>query len=332
MVLGGDNSGYDCRMDRNVLRDSRAHKLVNLDALRGLAILPVIAAHLVLGFTDDRVAALLGNAGVILFFFLSGFLMDRTLTLDPDPVSYATRRAFRILPMYWLSLVLVAALSSDWTFGQVLANATFTAPVFKTERMLGVYWTLYIEVLFYCIAPLLVAAGDRAIRFSTYAVVTVFVVTSLFRDVGSGAPFYLVFCLCGMQVAAWYRGALPWHELAASTVAVALCSSLLLPVSIYLGLVPLCCAALMVVALRVETRVRLLELFGAVSYSWYLLHTLFGSDPPWLHLPRWESRVVIAIATLALSAVTYICLERPAIGAGKALVGAWRRGSVRVSA
>jgi len=85
----------------------------------------VIVAHFGEGLTGREMAVFLANAGVILFFFLSGFLMDRALALDRNLSAYAIRRAFRILPMYWLSLLLVAAWAGgNWTLGQLLANAS----------------------------------------------------------------------------------------------------------------------------------------------------------------------------------------------------------------
>src|SRR5882757_6659719 len=108
------------------------HRLASLDAARGIAIVLVILAHFMPA--EIPIAAPLTvfsvNAGVMLFFFLSGFLMDRTLTHDSNPISYACRRAFRILPMYWISLILVVAMGANFTVPQLFANATFTAPAF----------------------------------------------------------------------------------------------------------------------------------------------------------------------------------------------------------
>ena len=47
------------------------HKLASLDALRGLAILFVIISHFGAGEFGRNASIVFGNAGVILFFFLS---------------------------------------------------------------------------------------------------------------------------------------------------------------------------------------------------------------------------------------------------------------------
>ena len=113
------------------------HKYAGLDSLRGIAILMVIIAHFGAGLTGAEASIVFGNAGVILFFFLSGFLMDWTLSVDSKLANYSIRRVFRIMPMYWISLVMVMLIERNWTWPQVISNATFTAPVMGHERMLG---------------------------------------------------------------------------------------------------------------------------------------------------------------------------------------------------
>src|SRR4051794_28460807 len=141
-------------------RSSR--RVAHLSVLRGLAILMVIAAHFNVTRTSPyavEISLAFANCGVILFFFLSGFLMDQTLARDNRFFPFAIRRVLRILPMYWVSILVVFATGAVWTVWDVIANATFLAPALRTDRMLGVYWTLYIEVLFYCVVPFVRYAG-----------------------------------------------------------------------------------------------------------------------------------------------------------------------------
>src|SRR5690242_21664267 len=114
-------------------------RLRSLDALRGVATSLVVLSHnmpsAIIAWTVPSFPSLCGEAGVVLFFFLSGYLIDRNLSLDRDFVSYGTRRIARILPMYWLSICLALAFDSHWTARDVLLNATFLAPMAKAERM-----------------------------------------------------------------------------------------------------------------------------------------------------------------------------------------------------
>ena len=101
------------------------HKNVALDELRILAALMVLAVH-----TGQKVglgdAAAVGAQGVQLFFVLSGYLAAASLSHHPEPLPYYQRRIRRILPLYWLVLVL------RWLFDAVryLAAGTSAAQLF----------------------------------------------------------------------------------------------------------------------------------------------------------------------------------------------------------
>jgi peptidoglycan/LPS O-acetylase OafA/YrhL len=302
----------------------------SLDSVRGVAILLVIVSHFMIGGVPFAVSISIAcaNAGVILFFFLSGFLMERTFAAGPSLPSYVVRRVFRILPMYWLSIALIYFLQDRWSESDVLINATFTAPLFHVERMSGVFWTLYIEVLFYALVPIVFALGTRAVYASTYIVAAIFVVLFL-RGPTSWAPFYIIYCFSGMQVGAWSRGAISWKMLSVSILSVAAVSSFLPIVSPYLGLAPLACCALLCAAIARPLRSSGMELIGNASYSWYLLHPIFGYTIRDFALSLGTSDLVAAltgaVVTLALSLVTLWTVERPMMKAGKEISRRWRR-------
>ncbi len=115
-----------------------------------------------LGFTIPGAAV--GEVGVQVFFVLSGFLIA-TSVLAPRQFSardYAWKRAFRILPLYFVALAVV--LVGNAVFGQpgasigdigahvVLLQGLF--PQYQTA-ISGVLWTLSIEWLFYGLMLLL---------------------------------------------------------------------------------------------------------------------------------------------------------------------------------
>jgi peptidoglycan/LPS O-acetylase OafA/YrhL len=267
--------------------EMQERKLPGLDVLRGIAILMVIVAHFL--SPSATVALVLGNSGVILFFLLSGYLMDRNLAHDPAVVPYAIKRTFRILPPYWLSITLVALTSSNWTVPQIAANASFTAPVFGFERMSGVYWTLYIEVAFYMAAPFLRIMGERAIRLAPLIFIAAVAVFWSVRGVQIFAPLYILFCLMGMMIGSFHRsGMIPWF----STIT--------------------------------QASFRPLEYCGHVSYSWYLTHFIIGV--PILHLGaamhagRWAPCIVAAVLSFATSVVIFRYFEKPAMEIGRKVV------------
>jgi peptidoglycan/LPS O-acetylase OafA/YrhL len=162
-------------------------RIPELDGLRGLAVLSVIAWHylgLPLMAGHARGAATLGSAlilcrsGVDLFFVLSGFLITGILLDNREsPVLFRvfyTRRFLRIMPVYYLVLlpfVLLAALNAEARVPALTATenpipmaayATFTQNVFMAIK--GWYgapwgdvtWSLAVEEQFYLVLPAVV--------------------------------------------------------------------------------------------------------------------------------------------------------------------------------
>ena len=140
-----------------------------LDGLRGIAVLCVVMTHI--GFqTGDSfrgtVGALLARLdyGVTIFFLLSGFLLyspfvRAELSGRPAPslATYLRNRALRILPAYWLSVVVVVAATVDWKTREVVRHFLFlqTFSVGHLIPDLDQTWSLCVEVSFYLALPLL---------------------------------------------------------------------------------------------------------------------------------------------------------------------------------
>jgi peptidoglycan/LPS O-acetylase OafA/YrhL len=149
-----------------------------LDGVRGLAILAVLAIHLL--ESNDRSSSWLLQAlldvrgllwvGVTLFFALSGFLITGILydTLGSENYfrTFYGRRALRIFPLYYgvllLLLLLTWPLHMDW-HGQVYRLLTYTPNIpFMREWIdnpsrylyLHHFWSLAVEEQFYLLWPL----------------------------------------------------------------------------------------------------------------------------------------------------------------------------------
>ncbi|HEX5909939.1 MAG TPA: acyltransferase, partial [Thermoleophilaceae bacterium] len=153
----------------------------NVDVLRAVAALMVLAGHAYLlsgrplGILADRwydVLVLGGATGVWLFFAISGYViskpfLDRLVTGQPLPAlrGYALRRVVRIFPLYVAALTafIVIAGAGDikpWHYPVHFLLLHNLVPGRETA-LLGVSWTLSIEVLFYCAVPLLALAVRR---------------------------------------------------------------------------------------------------------------------------------------------------------------------------
>jgi peptidoglycan/LPS O-acetylase OafA/YrhL len=158
-------------------RSSTAFRAPSLDGVRAIAFLLVFVAHAGL----QRVVP--GGFGVTVFFFLSGYLITTLLRLEDDSTgtvglgAFYLRRAFRILPPFYL--VLGAAALLAWLGvlpGSVdrravaaqalhLANYWIVSHGYQGEPSgTGVYWSLAVEEHFYLVFPLLYLLTRRLFR------------------------------------------------------------------------------------------------------------------------------------------------------------------------
>jgi len=118
----------------------------------------------------SRVTAF-GNAGVQLFFIISGLVVFRSLQ-GRSVGRFLGSRAGRIFPAFWFAvlfsgavqMVLWRAQKPELTWGQVLGNLTLAGPpLLHIPSVDGVYWTLWIEARFY-VGLLLVRWALRRLR------------------------------------------------------------------------------------------------------------------------------------------------------------------------
>jgi len=107
-----------------------------------------------------------GNLGVDVFFILSGFVILLT-AYDKDAIGFTVARMVRLYPAYWISVtitalavVLTGTNHSPVSLGQYLANLTMVHSFFGIEDVSGVYWTLAVELQFYFLIFLILAAGQ----------------------------------------------------------------------------------------------------------------------------------------------------------------------------
>lgn len=168
-----------------------------IDGLRGMAILLVVAYHLLYYNREASLPIRLvggtigwgGNYGVRVFFALSGFLISlpfwRLKSRDIAqviPHGYAIRRFWKIYPPLAFSLLLLVPVyilkSGDVSYINIALKWLIGLPwVWPIEGKLNpVMWSLIVEVHFYATLPLLFLATRKLSYKTTMATIFAFLV------------------------------------------------------------------------------------------------------------------------------------------------------------
>ena len=146
------------------MSNAKSGRLVEIDALRGVAALAVVLFHYTTRFTDLFKPGTLpaisfpgGHYGVNLFFIISGFVIFMTLDKTQRPLDFVVSRFSRLFPAYWAAIFLTFFIC-HWLglpgklvgAETALANIAMLHGLFGVAHVDGVYWTLEVELLFYC--------------------------------------------------------------------------------------------------------------------------------------------------------------------------------------
>ncbi|WP_256577196.1 acyltransferase [Pseudomonas sp. R40(2017)] len=333
------------------------HRLMHLDALRGIAAMLVVVAHFIertplkdtLFFTYVN----LGQVGVVIFFLLSGMVIPYSLKEGRRALTaFAVSRFFRLYPAYWFS-ILLAVLSSHWflstevPLATLLINMTMFQAILKTPDLFGVYWTLIIEMLFYIACAALFGVGllgRVSVRFT--AAVGLLVLALIFAIarfyLAKKIPVALPLCLSIMFFGSF------WREASLGQASSQVRRFIWCWVALFIVLLPFICvlaynigyghnenpyayllsylagmAFAMTTSLYMRNTIRSLTWLGTVSYSVYLVHPFFLE---WAaHITNLQAGfsvwvfLIYVLATLTLAGVSYSLLEKPCVTLGRAI-------------
>ena len=355
-------------MTPDVMPRSAERRFVHIDCLRGLAALLVALHHflddsLKMTGTTNRFASGLhtllydyvdmGRLGVLLFFFLSGYCIANSI-LRPGsrPVArFAVNRILRVYPAYWLSLAIAAALyGSQFDVATYAVNIPLVQTFVGQRDVMGVYWTLPVELGFYafCIALFLVGFMGSARRLCAvgaalfgFAVVAALARASFGVALPYAWPFFLSLMVSsaalrrmddlGIDRAPYLRWAVPTALIGMLVIAVGVYGD---PgahdKTWYREFIPsasaLCLFLFFSYVYRPSSRV--LAYLGLTSYSLYLFHSLVfdavaGLPPGILRMIAATGAggviVILLAATIAVASLTYFVVEKPGIRLGHRL-------------
>lgn len=138
----------------------KGNRILELDALRGIAALSVFFYHASIYYKDSIYFSLFrfGLTGVDLFFIISGFVIFSSIQ-NKTRLQFLKSRFIRLFPTYWIavSFTFILICIKYYQKGiltllpvkQYIINLSMIQEFFKIENLDGPYWTLYIELFFY---------------------------------------------------------------------------------------------------------------------------------------------------------------------------------------
>ncbi|MEP7329927.1 MAG: acyltransferase [Betaproteobacteria bacterium] len=351
------------------------HHVRALDGLRGVAVLLVFCVHaagisasvifgadldltniLTLSTWPQRVLYWLQRShhGVFLFFVLSGYLIGHMWWPQPQASyrRFVWRRTLRIYPAFLLAFAAslgYASWTGTWSppdWWRVLGNFVFFngAPGSRVVPFNIVTWSLFYEMTFYVLFPLVVIAALRLAPRAAWWVPALGIAVPLVAVVGGADPLVLCWSLlfCGVALAFGQGRAVA--TLARVPTVVVVLAYLAVTTSALFDVMPMpvailafACVAVLVLAkslaggngIATLLAATPLVLLGRISYSFYLLHwmiTMLVAIEVGRHASAWgvvAMSLVIFAGGFVLSAIaaslSWWAAERPY----------FRRGAIR---
>ncbi|MBW7968646.1 acyltransferase [Bradyrhizobium sp. BR 10289] len=344
-------------------------RLAFIDTLRGIAVLSVVVQHALEVIVREHPTGAyhavfhdaigyymnFGRFGVVLFFFVSGFVVPSSFPNSPSPVhDFSISRFFRLYPAYWTSIALglvTMQIIESRTYGlsQIAANLTMLQSFLEVPHLWDFYWTLTIELLFYALCIGLFMAGLLSHRFTAIAIViaTALAGTAVAVLVDNRAAWVVmeaVLNLSAMFLGKIIRdtvisGTLRWRHVTACTAlyalfAITLCNSRYGGVydgnffySYSIGGAYVCAALVFILFAAFGERMAWppIAFVGVISYSVYLLspfamvwvhrYAWLGDGP----LPWFVFVTAVVASSIFVSWVSYSVVEKPWISFGRRL-------------
>jgi peptidoglycan/LPS O-acetylase OafA/YrhL len=151
---------------KSVANPGKTFNIPSLDGIRALSFLIVFVAH-------DNFKPVPGLFGVAVFFFLSGYLITTLMRIEIETTGtlsikgFYLRRAFRILPPFYIVLVLIVLVVRAGVLPGYFNSADLGASVLYLTNFWNIYvhpiqmpgfnifWSLAVEEHFYMVFPFL---------------------------------------------------------------------------------------------------------------------------------------------------------------------------------
>lgn len=328
-----------------------------LDAARGIASLAVVIQH-VIWFTASWAPDVFsifwspGRFGVVLFFFVSGYIVPHSLERRGNIKSFWVGRFWRLMPLYYFCFAVVSILilsGADLhlaydprSIKHVLINLTMMQDLVKMPSISAVTWTLGVEVLLYIAITIAFAMGFlKNTRLITSVLLVLFFIAAVIAPIvfhfrfpaGSIAVFTSL--LSGMLLYRWKEGKIETKECALWIVA---CFAVLVSAAIMnygntrasaTDIQPTRFCAIfsaltgylgfvLILRTREMKYPKPLLSLGQWSYSIYLLHPLALSALNF-DIPNLAKAPLQILGSIVFGYLGYTFIEKPGLALGKKL-------------
>ncbi|MDQ0992514.1 acyltransferase [Streptomyces sp. V3I7] len=332
-------------------------RLAALDGLRFLAALAVVFFHFVgqapvtveniwgrpyqALFPDSHGYFAYGRLGVDLFFLISGFVICMS-AWGRSPRDFFISRVTRLYPMYWIGVVVSAAVIYlvDTPFGHpnprvVFANLTMLQKPLGVDDLDSVYWTLWPELCFYLTFAVVVWKGLTYQRVAIFCgiwtvaavlapaahipLLTLLVNQNSAPYFIAGIAFYLMHrfrstpLLWGIVLMSWLLalhfllspngGRVNWDAWSPWR------GWLVLVITVFFALI-----AAIALGWTSRIRWRWLSVAGTMTFPLYLLHDVIGMTIVYRYGDRVDPRVLVVSSVAGLVLLAYLVhrfVERP---------------------
>ncbi|MRW93050.1 acyltransferase family protein [Duganella sp. FT80W] len=350
------------------------HRYEYLDALRGVAALAVCFHHIFgyiykAGQMDEgfntfvRTSILevfdFGRFGVVLFFLISGFIIPTSLRPGTTLKKFTITRIFRLYPAFWAACLLIfvsAPYLGDSTVSVkgLFANLTMVPKFFHEPEISGVFWTLFVEIMFYfCCAVLFQLSWLENPRVIGGVALVLGLITPLAVLLNhlvhlNMAIRFIPFHLSFLFVGSIFRLAIVKKDNQAKIISAFLVIFIIFTVPLTCGLffnVPealatdfvmhgalpttasyfIAIAIFLIVIISKPKLGSFLSEQGKISYSLYLLHmlcfvTVYKVIQPTTLVSCFEYIIVSALLAFSAAKLSYKFIESPAISLGRMVV------------
>ncbi len=286
-----------------------------------------------------------GFLGVTIFFMISGYIITVVLARE-SPRTFVLRRVFRIFPLLAVMILVVVmtnppqleGMSAGQIVQHAIENLTLTNYLHSPQLVLiGIAWTLAVELAFYAAALLLRPLAERP-RTRAFFPLALILMSALFiataRVFGGGpyfqfsvyflyVPIFAIGSLLALRASnqirplwAWASGVLAYGVFLFGTTS--FYPQFLSPEDSYPVTFAYAVAIFGIVwFFRDSIRPnRFVAVIALLSYSIYLVHGVVGRPLlTWLVVSQgWTysaAFLVAVLVTFVLSALTYLTIERP---------------------